>query len=242
MTAVRAIPLLLLACCSAEIERGLNARSASQVATALERAGIGATLQPEPEGSAFAVRVPAKDVARALDLLRAQHLPQRPEVGLAQVYAEPALVPTTTEERARYELAVAGELARTIEELPGVVDARVHVAAPTRDPLAQPDEAAPRPRASVLIHTQESGMGARQEDIKKLVAGAVDGLHADNVSVVVARRSPTSTPSTPHRGVPAAWMVLASALIAALAVALLYAISYVRALRHKLRANHGRNA
>jgi len=240
---VRLALILLLACCSAEIERGLDAESAREVVLALERTGIEATQQPGPGGS-FAVSVPGRDVARALDLLRSQGLPRRPEAGLAQVYAEPALVPTTTEERARYELAVAGELAATIEGLPGVRDARVHLAAPARDAFAPPETPAPRPRASVLIHTNGSGLGTRQEDIRKLVAGAVDGLDPAGVSVVVARHpsTPVTRPAFPSRSVPAAWMGVASVLIASLAVGLVYAVSYARALRQKLRADHGRSA
>ena len=100
-------------------------------------------------------------------------------------------------------------------------DARVHLAAPVRDAFAPPEAHAPRPRASVVIHTNGSGPGARPEDIRRLVAGAVDGLDPAGVSVVVARHPSTpAKPASPSRGVPVAWMALATALIVALALAL----------------------
>jgi type III secretory pathway lipoprotein EscJ len=160
---------------------------------------------------------------------------ERPE----QAWEAPSLVPTPAEERARYERSVAADLATTIETLPGVVEARVHLSMPVRDPLSPDDVPLGRPRASVVVQSNGAGMGATPDDVRSLVSGAVDRLDPGAVSVVVARRPSAPARAEPH-GVPAAAMVAATILVAALALALLFAIAYARSLRARLRDAHER--
>jgi len=229
--------LLLMVSCSTEIEHGLDEAAANRMVLALHRAGIRADKQPDPaEASRFSVSVPGKQLGRALEALRSEGLPGAPQDGMGEVFAEASLIPTPTEERARYERAVAGELARSIEGLHGVLDARVHLAIPTRDPLA-PDEAVPsRPRASVLIHV--NGQTPPERDVRALVAGAVEGLLPSDVTVVVARHAVARSTVRPDRRVGPG-LVLASVLIAALAVALLHSIQHARSLRRRIAAGRG---
>ena len=232
--------LLLLASCSAELEHGLDEASANRMVLSLHRAGIRADKRPDAGGgSRFAVSVAGREVGRALDVLRAEGLPRAPQAGMDEVFGEASLIPTGTEERARYERAVAGELARTLERLQGVLDARVHLAVPMRDPWAPPDRDPPRPRASVMLRVD--GQTPREGDVRALVAGAVDGLAPADVTVVAVKRSHARTagPASPDRRVSAAWLAFASMLIAALAVALLLAIHQARALRRRLGVARG---
>jgi type III secretion protein J len=163
---------------------------------------------------------------------------------VATPFGGESIIPTAAEERASYERAVAGELARSIGTMDGVFSARVHLALPGRDPLAAPEAAPPRPRASVLIRAQGGGPGPCVADVRALVAGAVDGLSAGDVSVVVTRQAPIAAPTRPPgRVVPAAWLAAGSALCAGLAVAVLGAVAHARDLRQKLREQqHGRTA
>jgi len=244
MGRVRRVALILLLCpallgsCSARIEHGLDEASANGIILALERAGIPASKEAEPGSDTFSVSVPGRAVGQALEVLRAEGLPRRPEVGL-EAFDEPGWVPTATEERARYEHALAGELARSIESLDGVLDARVHVSVPARDALLPSDSPPPRPRASVLIQVDGKGSPLGTGDVRALVTGAIQGLAAEDVSVVVARRSTTRTPRTrpPPRVVSAVWLGVATLLIAGLAVALLISVAYGRALRRRIRAH-----
>ena len=142
--------LLLAAACAQPLEAGLAEGEANAILVALHDRGIGAHKESEAGAETFEVRVAAEDFARGLDVLRAEGLPRRPPEGLREVFGEGGLVPTATEERARYVAALGGELARSLEAIDGVLEARVHLALPERRLLAV-DEAPPRPRASVLL-------------------------------------------------------------------------------------------
>src|SRR5690606_28919827 len=106
--------------------------------------------EPGASSGGYRVLVASDEVAAALSVLRAEELPRAPEPGLHDVFGRASLVPTATEERARLTAALGGELARSVESIDGVLDARVHVALPDASELPL-DVAPPRPRASVLV-------------------------------------------------------------------------------------------
>jgi type III secretion protein J len=160
--------------CSTAILHGLEEPSANETVAALERVGIGAEKQPDDDSNngggalAFKVRVARADEARALEQLRS-----------------PSLIPTASEERARYLDALAGEVARTLEIADGVVRARVHLVPEEIDPLAGDGRARTPARAAVLIKARGGKIPLGEADIKKLVAGSVPGLDPAAVAVVV---------------------------------------------------------
>lgn len=170
--------------CSTPIRHGLDEPAANEVLTTLERAGIGAEKVRDDSSGAtsFVVRVSSGDAVRALDTLHALGLPRSPRTGFAEVYGQPSLVPTTTEERARYVAALSGELERTLETIDGVVSARVHLVLEEVDPL----ETRPRvpAQAAVLLKTRAPLPALKESDVQKLVAGSVPGLAPTAVAVV----------------------------------------------------------
>ena len=178
--------LLLCAACDATIASGLDEGQANDIMVALDARGIGAAKEREGGASdepSFEVRVPPADVGRALAVLRAAELPRRPEAGFDEVFGEASLVPTATEERARYVAALGGELARSIETIDGVLDARVHVALPDQRDFVLDDER-PAPRASVLVKYAPGDPPYDERSVRALVAGAVHGLSLDDVAVI----------------------------------------------------------
>lgn len=183
-TAVAVCGLLAVGC-QTVIEAGLPEGQANRMLVVLDQAGIGASKEPEGRRgkSTYEVRVAQDDVARALEVLRAQNLPRSEEPGFKEVFGQGSLVPTATEERGRYASALAGELARSIETIDGVLDARVHVAIPDARDFAL-DEARPKPRASVLVKYRAGRPPVEASAIRELVSGAVDGMDPKDVSVV----------------------------------------------------------
>lgn len=194
---LRAVIVLAVAAgtgCSATILHDLEERSANETVAALERAGIGAEKQVDDDGAAagagtaaaFKVRVARADEARALEVLRALGLPRDRRHGFAEVYGQPSLIPTASEERARYLDALAGEVARTLEIADGVVSARVHLVPEENDPLGSEGKARTPARAAVLIKARAGAAPALSTaDVQKLVAGSVPGLEPASVAVVV---------------------------------------------------------
>jgi type III secretion protein J len=177
------------AACSTNLLHGLDEGSANETIAALERAGI-ATEKLADEGSttAFTVRIARHDAGKALDLLRSLGLPRDRRHGFAEVYGQPSLIPTPSEERARYLEALGGEIERTLETADGVVSARVHLVLEETDPLAVA-EAKPRTpaRAAVLLKVRGGHAPLPDGDVQKLVAGSVPGLDPAAVAVVVTR-------------------------------------------------------
>ena len=223
MRATVIVAFLLLAACSTPIRHGLDEPSANEVMTALERAGIGAEkARDDASGpSAFLVRVAAGDVVRALDTLHALGLPRGRRTGFAEVYGQPSLVPTATEERARYVEALSGEIERTLETVDGVVNARVHLVMEETDPL----DGKPRvpAQAAVLLKTRPNLPLVKEADVQKLVSASVPGLAPAAVVVVAVPAAevqppPALAPVGPLRVSPGTRSLLLGALAAALGV------------------------
>ena len=183
--------LVLLAClggCTTGVLHGLDEPSANEALATLEGAGIGAekVVDDGAQGSdRFALRVPRAEAPRALDVLRARGLPRERRHGFAEVYGQPSLIPTASEERARYLEATAGEIERTLEMVDGVVSARVHLVLEEPDPLAL-DSGKPRAaaRAAVLVKIAGGRPPLAELDVQRLVAGSVPGLDPRAVAVV----------------------------------------------------------
>jgi type III secretion protein J len=194
MRSVLASAAVLATACATDIAHDVSEEQANRIVVTLHEHAIGAAKEglggTGPDGAGFVVQVAPDDVARALTVLRAADLPRKTEPGLAEVFGEGGLVPTATEERARYAAALSGELSRSLEEIDGVVDARVHIAIPNAQNYALDDEP-PRPRGSVLIKHRPGEPPARAKAIQELVAGAVERMRGEDVAVVQVPGRPT---------------------------------------------------
>jgi type III secretion protein J len=235
--------------CSSNILHGVDERSANEATAALERAGIGAEKLPDEgaaagSGATYTIRVARADGTRAVDLLRALGLPHDRRRGFAETYGQPSLIPTPSEERARYVDALAGEIERTLESADGVVSARVHLVLEESDPLAV--DAKPRnpARAAVLLKARPGTAPLSEGDVQKLVSGSVAGLQPAAVSVVVTAAVDPNGAATaslaalgPLRVTPGTRPLLLGALVGGLALlALLATLLLVTARRAAGRA------
>jgi type III secretion protein J len=181
-----AFAVVTLTGCETVIEESLSEEQANAVVVALDEQGIGATKarsEGGASGATYRIAVGNDDVSRALSVLRSAELPRALDPGLATVFGEPGLVPTATEERARYTAALGGDISRSIESIDGILDARVHIALPDTRDLAL-DEEAPHPRASVMIKYRGAQAPYDVQAVRSLVAGAVQGLRVEDVAVV----------------------------------------------------------
>ncbi len=224
-----AITIALIAlsgCGREEILHGMEEAQANQVLVALDEGGVrGEKRRDEGGEGTWRVEVPTSDAAKAQRLLAERELPRPRPPGFGEVFGKGSVVPTPSEERALYLHALSGELARSVEAIDAVVEARVHLALPPQDPLRT--EPAPPPRAAVLVKVRP-GARARLDPlapgIQALVAGAVAGLDAAAVAVVIAEGAPAPRPAdaggSGRRGV-----LIALAAVAAVLAILLPAIA-----------------
>jgi len=189
------IAVVLLLGCSAAIEHGLDEPAANDVVTALERAGIAASKnRDDSNGDGFVVSVAKADVVRSMELLHSLGLPRGRRAGFGEVYKQTSLLPTPTEERAKYVEALSGEIAKTLETVEGVASARVHLVLPEPDPLAMDGKPRVAAQAAVLIKTRaDRAPPISESEVRKLVSGSVPGLEPAAVGVVFTRAAETPT-------------------------------------------------
>jgi type III secretion protein J len=239
------LAILLLASaasCTTGVLHGLDEPAANEALAALERAGIGAEKVAEEGGQtpAFALRVSRGDAARALDVLRVRGLPRERRHGFAEVYGQASLIPTASEERARYLEATAGEIERTLETAEGIISARVHLVLEDVDPLSLQGKPRTGARAAVLLKAAQGRAPLAETDVQKLVAGSVPGLDPGAVAVVVTA-APESTEASlgplasvgPLRVTPSSRAPLIAVLAVAFAAIGLLAILLLLSLRRR---------
>ncbi len=180
--------------CQTRVQHGLVEREANRMVAALRQSGVEAQkVKEKGRGGKFAVQVPQGQVTRAIGVLLQHDLPRRPKPGFAEVFGKPSLVPTSTEQRARFLHALSGELTRTLESAHGVLEARVHLVLPERHPLALKENAQAKPRAAVFLRVRAGKAPITADEVRRLVAGSVQELDRSQVAVVVrqAKVAPT---------------------------------------------------
>jgi type III secretion protein J len=173
--------LFLSACSNQEIYGELSEANANELVAALADAGIVATKAKVDEK--WSVGVDQGDFAKAVETLRAAGLPKEDFATLGSVFKKEGFTSTPLEERARLAYGLSQELSRTISEIDGVVQARVHLAMPEPDPLSR--EA--KPSAASVFVKYRTGFDLRSQTgaIKSLVTNSIEGLSYDKVSVVM---------------------------------------------------------
>ena len=107
-----------------------------------------------------------------------------------------AVLPTRSEEQLRIATALSSQLARSLETLPGISDAHVHLALASAPDFAS--ESALPASASVLLHADGDRARVDVAAVQALVAGAVPQLTAQAVHVIVARVKGAPTPAPPR--------------------------------------------
>jgi type III secretion protein J len=184
-----------LTACKVDLFTKQTEADANQMVAALLDRSIDAEKVTPDSGKNWSVQVEREEVARALAVLKAVGLPQSRHASLGDLFKKEGLISSPTEERVRFIHGMTQELSSTIEQIDGVVTARVHVVLPNNDPLA----IAVKPSsASVFVkYRPEANLVALTPSIKNLVARSVEGLTYDNVSVtMVAGDLTIAAPST----------------------------------------------
>ena len=122
------------------------------------------------------------------------------------------MIPTAVEDKARLVSGLSGELTRTLRSMPGVVDARVHVVLPdTAALIDKKDQNAAT--ASVLVRYRDQTPPLTDDEIRRLVAKGVEGLSAENVTVVQKQSDIKKLPPQMLGPLPASELTLIAALV-----------------------------
>lgn len=178
---------------------GLDELEANEILVVLKAKGIeGEKHKEEGRVVTFAIMVKGVDSDDALRLLVANKLPRARSQGLKEVYPPGGggLIPTKSEEKAKFLMAIQGEVERKLKSLPGIVAAHVSVVQPDKDIVRDLDTPPPPATASVAIvynAIDERGSATVKEDeVRALVAASVEDLRPQNVTVVMKKNAPAN--------------------------------------------------
>jgi len=204
---VRVAPLLFVAVVLAsltsacdspkDIVHGLDEFEANEILVVLEAKGIsGDKTREEGRVVAYTVIVPESDSRDAMRILVANKMPKRRPLGLAEVYPAGGggLIPTKSEEKAKFLMALQGEIERKLQRLPGIQSAHVSVVQPDKDIVRDLDTPPPAATASVaIVYNAFDDRGTSlisQDEVQKLVAASIEDLKPANVAVVMKPNQP----------------------------------------------------
>lgn len=183
----------LLCGCQTQIDlyTNLDEQQANEVMAALLGYEIPCEKKPGEENT-WSITVDKSRFSEAMHILKDAGLPGRKYVGVGEAFKKSGMVSSPTEERIRYMYALSQDLSATLNEIDGVIAARVHVVLPENDPFAKVAKPA---SASVFIkHASNVDLEIRTPYIKNLVKDSIEGLQYEKISVVLFPTEPTITP------------------------------------------------
>jgi len=158
---------------------GLDAKDVQQVSQELAAAGIPYEATADGAG----VQVPADMLDKARMEVAAKGMPQTGRLGF-ELFDKPNWVGSEFDERVNYQRALEGELEHTIGTLGVVKSARVHLVLPQPSLFTAEEKVA---KASVVLKLKRDALDPEQADaIRSLVAGSVENLSTDQVTLVDA--------------------------------------------------------
>jgi type III secretion protein J len=189
-----------------EIVHGMTELEANEILVVLEDQGIsGDKTMEEGRIVTWKVAVPTSRSRDALKVLVNNRLPKPRSTTLGDVYppGSGGMIPTKSEEKAKFLLAMQGEIERILKSIPGVQDAKVSVVVPEKNVIRDVDTPPPPATASVAIVYNPDKDGKKpvpEERIQSLVAAGVEGLKPQNVQVVMKENRPSPIVSSLTNG------------------------------------------
>lgn len=206
-----ALALAAAGCSRQELYASVSERQANEMVALLRSAGIDADKRRSEAGQ-YALQVAPGQFSQAVQLLHAQGYPKSENDTLGGVFKKDGFVTTQLEERARFMHALSQELATTLQNIDGVVVARVHLSVPEKRRFAEKPEAA---AASVFLKVRAGkDLTPHMGSIKALVVNAIEGLPYEAVTVVTFPAEPWPGAMAQPPGAEPAWAGLGTPLIA----------------------------
>lgn len=178
------------------IINGLEERDANEIMVFLSSKGIetykvkAVSEGPGGGGAVFwDISVDSDRATEAMALLNANGLPRRRGQKLLEIFTSGGLVPSEMQEKIRYQSGLAEQIAGTIRKIDGILDADVQLSFPQEDPL---NPKAQKPPVTASVFVKHNGVlddpnSQLIPKIRRLVAGSVQGLSFENVTVIPDR-------------------------------------------------------
>ena len=158
------------------IATGIDPAQTGKMTAALDTKGIKWKLVNNGTG----IAVDSGQTANARVALAEQGLPQNGQAGF-ELFDKQKLGASNLQQQVTYQRALEGELSQTIGQVQGVTGAQVNLVLPQEQLFSDQNSTA---KASVLLNTGGTALDPNSvRGIAQLVAGGVQGLSLQNVSI-----------------------------------------------------------
>ncbi|MEI6806682.1 MAG: hypothetical protein WCK49_09295 [Myxococcaceae bacterium] len=202
--------LLTLSACQGEQEiiGNLSETQANEVLVVLDSQKIRAVkiatvAKTGNKAPTYSIQVRGSKAPEALRILVDNRLPRARSAGLGEVYPSDSssLIPSQSEEKAKFLRATQGEVENMLKVLPGIVEARIVIVIPDQNVVRDLSSAPPKATASVAIVYNPIDLKGtppvKAEEIKYLVASAIEDLTPAQVSVLMSENLPSTLMGLP---------------------------------------------
>jgi type III secretion protein J len=233
---------VLLLCatgCRERIQHGLDERQANELQTVLVERGLDARKVPEAgKKPTWAIEVIEEQSSDAVRILAELGLPRPVADEGCDVFGGSGLVRSPVEEQLCRVRVMERGLETTLQTVEGVLLARVHLVVP---PPPRPGQQVVPSKASAMLRVApgyEDTIKGSREMLRSLIAGGVEGLTAESVSLMVdevstrvVAPSPGGSPLTRLKVL----LAVLSVLVTGLSVGLI--LMTLRLWHHRARAD-----
>lgn len=181
--------IVLLSACSEEtVVHQQPEREANRILSKLRTSSIDAKKVRDEESRdvRFNIVVPSPSANSAYQVLEDNNLPETERAGTERLFSEGGMIPTRQQEMAKRIAGIENDVINSLRQLPRVIDVKVAVSIPESDPLRDPTEIRPRPKAAVLVIYQPQGLEkppVPTEDVQRFVQAKLPELRPNEVGV-----------------------------------------------------------
>lgn len=210
------ITLVLLAGCETHtvIVNDVGEREANEIVVFLASKGIPAAKTPSassaPGGAdtsiKWSIAVPEDQSTEAMSILNQNGLPRQKGTNLLELFAKSGLMTSEREDAIRYQAGLAEQIAGVIRKIDGVLDADVQLSFPQdTGAVGGPAgaSAAVSQKVTAAVYVKHQGIlddpnSHLVTKIKRLVAGSVNNLDVNDVTVISDRSRFTDVMVSPE--------------------------------------------
>jgi type III secretion protein J len=189
------LAILLVSCESSKtIVNNIDERAANEIVVYLASKGIasqkiqaGTTGPGTGASNLWNIYVDEKNQVDAMALLNQIGLPRIQGTNLLTLFDGKGLMTSDKEETIRYQAGIEEELKNIIKKIDGVLDADVRISFPQSQEVGFTTTQAPKIKAAVYVKHQgvfDDPNLHLDSKIKRLVAGSIDNLSFDDVTII----------------------------------------------------------
>ncbi len=187
LSSLMLVACLLLAGCDQELLNGLDQRQANEVLAVLQQANISAKKLDEGKQK-YKIQVDPADFSRSVQLLKANDLPTKDRIEIAQMFPADSLATSPRAEKARLISGIEQRLEQSLLVLPNVVKARLHLSYDVETgSTGQP--VSPSHLSVLIVYRNNEDEAVLINQIKRFLKNSLPSVSYDDISVVLAKAS-----------------------------------------------------